>query len=142
MFVAAFYYVERHHDLEQFGPGDKIPDLKADQPKEGSNMRSPPQPPLTARLTCVGAVETLDPETFKAGMTELARDLIIKEQQIEYLVSTLPGLLNSERDQLQMMRDLEEELMAAEAQRLEAVKERDEVLAKVDRLLMTTTRPD
>lgn len=33
-FIATFYYIERHHDLETFGPNDKIPDLK-DQPKEG-----------------------------------------------------------------------------------------------------------
>lgn len=36
MFIAGLYYVERHHDLEQFGSNDKIPDLKADQPKEGT----------------------------------------------------------------------------------------------------------
>ncbi|KAL2021969.1 hypothetical protein VTK56DRAFT_6388 [Thermocarpiscus australiensis] len=120
MFIAAFYYVERHHDLKPFGPGDKIPDLKADQPKE---------------------VETLDPETFKAGQLELARDLITKEQQIEYLVSTLPGLDNSEREQMRMIQDLEEEIAAAEAQRLEAVKERDELLGKLDMLLRTIERP-
>jgi mediator of RNA polymerase II transcription subunit 21 len=120
MFVAAFYYIERHHDLKSFGPHDKIPDLKADQPKE---------------------VETLDPETFHAGQLELARDLITKEQQIEYLVSTLPGLDNSERDQLQMIRDLEEEILAAEAQRMEAVKERDEVLGRLDGILGVGRRP-
>ncbi|GAB1318825.1 RNA polymerase II mediator complex subunit [Madurella fahalii] len=120
MFIAAFYYIERHHDLKTFGPGDKIPDLKAEQPKE---------------------VETLDPETFKAGQLEIARDLITKEQQIEYLISTLPGLDNSERDQLQMIRDLEEEIAAAEAQRLEAVKERDEVLKRLDGLVRGIERP-
>jgi hypothetical protein len=44
MFIAGLYYVERHHDLEQFTPTDKIPDLKADQPKEG------PSPPAPAPL--------------------------------------------------------------------------------------------
>jgi len=39
-FVACFYFLERHHDLEQFGPSDKIPDLKPEQPKEGK-----PRPP-------------------------------------------------------------------------------------------------
>ncbi|KAK4130744.1 CSE2-domain-containing protein [Trichocladium antarcticum] len=120
MFVAAFYYIERHHDLKSFGPNDKIPDLKADQPKE---------------------VETLDPETFHAGQLELARDLITKEQQIEYLVSTLPGLDNSERDQLQTILDLEEEIVAAEAQRMEAVRERDEVLRRLDGILGVGRRP-
>jgi hypothetical protein len=44
MFIAGFYYVERHHDLEQFGPNDKIPDLKADQPKEGACAFPSPPP--------------------------------------------------------------------------------------------------
>jgi mediator of RNA polymerase II transcription subunit 21 len=46
MFIAGLYYVERHHDLEQFNPSDKIPDLKADQPKEGALF-----PPSTTATT-------------------------------------------------------------------------------------------
>jgi mediator of RNA polymerase II transcription subunit 21 len=68
-------------------------------------------------------------------MVELARDLILKEQQMEYLISNLPGLDNSKREQEQLIRDLEEELKVAEAQRLEAVKEKQEVLAKLNQVL-------
>jgi len=118
-FIATYFYVERHHDLETFGPSDKIPDLKPDQPKE---------------------VETIPPEEFQAGQLELARDLIIKEQHIEYLISSLPGLDNSEADQEQSVKDLEEELRVAEAQRLEAVKEMDEVLVKLDQVLRSIRR--
>ncbi|KAK0643512.1 mediator complex, subunit Med21 [Cercophora newfieldiana] len=118
-FIATFYFLERHHDLEQFGPNDKIPDLKPEQPKE---------------------VETLDPQTFQQGQLELARDLILKEQQIEFLISSLPGLDNSERDQHQSIKELEEELSSAEAQRLEAAKEKEEVLAKIDALLKSIRR--
>lgn len=50
MFIAGFYYVERHHDLEQFNPNDKIPDLKADQPREGSPLL-PPTTQLKPKLT-------------------------------------------------------------------------------------------
>lgn len=85
-------------------------------------------------------VETLPAEVFQAGQLELARDLIVKEQQIEYLISSLPGLENSERDQEKMIRDLEEELKVAEAQRLEAIKEKDDVLAKLDQVLRTIRR--
>ncbi|KAK2067588.1 hypothetical protein P8C59_001314 [Phyllachora maydis] len=113
-FVAAFHYLERHHDLELLGPNDKIPDLKQDQQKE---------------------VEPVSPEQFQAGQLELARDLIVKEQQIEYLISSLPGLDNSERDQELTIGELEEELKTAESQRLEAVKEKDEVMAKLDHVL-------
>ncbi|KAK1825717.1 putative mediator of rna polymerase [Podospora conica] len=113
-FIACFYYLERRHDLEPFGPNDKIPDLKPEQPKE---------------------VDSLPPDVFQAGMVELARDLILKEQQMEYLISNLPGLDNSEREQEQLIKDLEEELKVAEAQRLEAVKEKQEVLAKLNQVL-------
>ncbi|KAK1755759.1 putative mediator of rna polymerase [Echria macrotheca] len=118
-FIACFYFLERHHDLEPFGPSDKIPDLKPEQQKE---------------------VDSLPPEVFQAGMLELARDLILKEQQIELLISSLPGLENNEQDQLKMMRDLEEELKVAEAQRLEAIKEKEEVLAKLDQVLRMIRR--
>lgn len=73
-------------------------------------------------------------------MVELARDLILKEQQMEYLISNLPGLDNSEREQEQLIRDLEEELKAAEAQRLEAVKEKQEVLGKLNQVLRGVRR--
>lgn len=85
-------------------------------------------------------VETVEPEKFKAAQLELARDLVTTEQQIEYLISSLPGLDNSERDQIQMIRDLEEEIAAAEQQRLEAVKEKDEVLKKLDSLINVIRR--
>ncbi|KAK4100853.1 CSE2-domain-containing protein [Parathielavia hyrcaniae] len=120
MFIAGLYYVERHHDLEQFTPADKIPDLKADQPKE---------------------VDTLDPQTFKDGQVEIARDLIYQAQRIEYLVSELPGLQNSERDQLRTIQGLEEEIAGLEAQRQEAVRERGDVFAQLDALVGSLQRP-
>lgn len=86
-------------------------------------------------------VEPLSPDEFKAGQLELARDLIIKEQQIEYLISSLPGLENSERDQEQSIKELEEELKVAEAQRLDAIKEKDEELAKLDQVIRGVRRP-
>ncbi len=86
-------------------------------------------------------VEPLSPDEFKAGQLELARDLIYKEQQIEYLISSLPGLDNSENDQERYIRELEEELKVAEAQREEAVKEKDDMLAKLDQVIRSIRRP-
>ena len=120
MFIAGLYYVERHHDLSPFNATDKIPDLKPDQPRE---------------------VEALDPQAFRDGQAEIARDLIVQAQRIEYLVSELPGLQNSERDQLRIIGGLEEEIAGLEGQRLEAVRERDEVFGQLDRLLRSVQRP-
>ncbi|KAL4920190.1 mediator complex, subunit Med21 [Aspergillus aurantiobrunneus] len=50
------------------------------------------------------------PRTFAARQRELARDLVIKEQQIEYLISVLPGIGSSEAEQEGRIRELEGEL--------------------------------
>lgn len=80
-------------------------------------------------------------DEFAAGLKELSRDLIIKEQQIEVLISNLPGLDNSERDQERNIKDLEEDLKAAEAQRQDALKERDQILAELDSVIRSVRRP-
>jgi mediator of RNA polymerase II transcription subunit 21 len=71
----------------------------------------------------------------------LAQDLILKEQQIEYLISVLPGLENSEKDQEQTIRQLEEELKTAETLRKEAVKEKEAVLARLNDVIRSVKRP-
>ncbi|KAL4722806.1 RNA polymerase II mediator complex subunit [Fusarium chlamydosporum] len=109
-FVACLHYVNKRHDLETLGPGDKIREVK-DIPKE---------------------VDSLPPDEFRAGMVELSQDLIVKEQQIEVLISSLPGLDNSETDQERYIKELEEDLKVAEAQRQEAIKEKDQILAELD----------
>lgn len=86
-------------------------------------------------------MEPADPEEFRAGLLELSRDLIVKEQQIEVLISTLPGLDTSEADQEKNVRELEEELKIAEVQRQEAIKEKDQILVKLDEVIRNLRRP-
>lgn len=89
-------------------------------------------------------ITIVDPKpegVFLAGQRELARDLIIKEQQIEYLVSQLPGLENSEKDQEQRIRQLEKELKEAEEERKAAVKEKEVVLGKLENVIRSVKRP-
>lgn len=86
-------------------------------------------------------VEPLSAQQFKDGQRELAQDLITKEQQIELLISTLPGLENSEEDQERTIKQLEEELKAQEAQRKQALKAREEVLGRLDGVIRSIKRP-
>ncbi|MCJ1229499.1 RNA polymerase II mediator complex subunit [Toensbergia leucococca] len=72
------------------------------------------------------------PRTFAAVQRELAQDLILKQRQIEYLIGVLPGLDSSERDQEERIRVLEGELRAAESERGEAVREKEEWLRVLD----------
>ncbi|KAL4910068.1 mediator complex, subunit Med21 [Aspergillus multicolor] len=63
------------------------------------------------------------PRTFAARQRELARDLVIKEQQIEYLISVLPGIGTSEQEQERRIRELEGELREVEEERERKVRE-------------------
>lgn len=87
------------------------------------------------------AVEPLPADDFRTGLTELSRDLITKEQQIEVLISMLPGLQNSEKDQERYIKELEDDLKSAESQRQEALKERDQILAELDDVIRSIRRP-
>ncbi|TVY87846.1 Mediator of RNA polymerase II transcription subunit [Lachnellula willkommii] len=123
-FVASLYYVHKHHDLKTLGASDKIREEKKDE----AAQREPDIEPVSA-------------DEFKAGQKELAQDLIMKEQQIELLISVLPGLDNSETDQERMIRQLEDELKVAEEKRREAVKEKEEVLARLEGVIRSVKRP-
>ncbi|SMQ54445.1 unnamed protein product [Zymoseptoria tritici ST99CH_3D1] len=79
--------------------------------------------------------------TFNAALRELAQDLILKEQQIEYIINSLPGIGNSEEDQERRMRELEAELRQVEEERAQKDVEREnmidllgEVIGKVKRV--------
>ncbi|EYE97804.1 med21 domain-containing protein [Aspergillus ruber CBS 135680] len=63
------------------------------------------------------------PSTFASRQRELARDLIIKEQQIEYLISVLPGIGSSEKEQEIRLKELEGELRTVEEERERKVRE-------------------
>ncbi|KAF4499752.1 mediator-RNA polymerase II transcription subunit 21 [Fusarium agapanthi] len=86
-------------------------------------------------------LDSLPPDEFRAGMVELSQDLIVKEQQIEVLISSLPGLDNSEMDQERYIKELEEDLKVAEAQRQEAIKEKDQILSELDSVIRSIRRP-
>lgn len=104
-------------------------------------------PPLTITSLCqnirviILPVTPYPAEVFKDGQRELAQDLILKEQQIEFLISSLPGLGNSEKDQEQVIKQLEEELKVAEEERKQAVKEKEVVLARLEEVIRSVKRP-
>ncbi|RYC66025.1 hypothetical protein CHU98_g195 [Xylaria longipes] len=133
-FIASINYINQHHSLETLGPRDQIvviPKQEADQ-QEDTQYADP---------TWLKTVDPHPQDVFRAALVELAQDLITKEQQIELLISILPGLDNSEQDQERNIRELEEELKVAEAQRQEAIKEREETLAKINAVIRSIRRP-
>ncbi|KAF4440573.1 mediator-RNA polymerase II transcription subunit 21 [Fusarium austroafricanum] len=135
-FVACLHYVNLRHDLEMLGPNDKIREVK-DAPKEGMFLFIS----VSSEVLTILRVDPLPPDEFRAGMVELSQDLVLKEQQIEVLISSLPGLDNSEMDQERYIKELEEDLKIAETQRQEAIKEKDQILSELDSVIRGIRRP-
>lgn len=80
------------------------------------------------------------PEIFQASLRELARDLIMKEQQIEYLIGVLPGIGTSEADQNLRIQALEKDLRGTELERQKAMQERDGMLNVLGQLAASCKR--
>lgn len=86
-------------------------------------------------------VEPYAAKDFEDGQRELAKDLIVREQQIELLISSLPGLENTTEEQQERMRKLEQELVAEEEKRRVAVSEKDVLLGKLEEVIRSIRRP-
>ncbi|RKF65982.1 Mediator of RNA polymerase II transcription subunit 21, partial [Erysiphe neolycopersici] len=86
-------------------------------------------------------VDSLPDDVFRAAQLELARDLIIKEQQIEALISVLPGLENSEKDQEDTLRQLDAELKGLESKRNQAFIEKQNLIKQLDEIITSIKRP-
>jgi len=79
-------------------------------------------------------------DTFNASLHELAKDLVLQEQQIEILINSLPGLGSSEASQQRRMRELEAELRIVEEERRKAEEEKEVMVAKLGNVLTRTQR--
>ncbi|KAF2154273.1 hypothetical protein K461DRAFT_292937 [Myriangium duriaei CBS 260.36] len=120
---ASLRYINTHHS---FASIQGQPDQHPNQKNEDG----------TTPVVQDGQIENLpdEPHVFQANLRELARDLVVKEQQIEYLIKVLPGINNSARDQNERIKQLEQELRDVEEERKQAAAERDEMLGMVEKL--------
>lgn len=87
-----------------------------------------------------------NPGTFDRTLHTLAQSLILKEQQIEYLIEHLPGIdpqtgqLYTQADQEDKMRALQSELTALEAERAEAEVEREKLVEGLGEMIVGIRR--
>ncbi|CAN6595778.1 mediator of RNA polymerase II transcription subunit 21 [Trichomonascus vanleenenianus] len=85
-------------------------------------------------------VESKDPEEFKRSLKELAKDVILKTQQVEHLVDSLPGVDSTEQDQLKKLQELEQGLRELEKEHQDALKEKERLLDRCDELILQVAR--
>ncbi|KAG0127034.1 hypothetical protein HOY82DRAFT_490984 [Tuber indicum] len=78
--------------------------------------------------------------TSPPSPVELARDLIFKSKQIEFLITSLPGIGVSEDEQQERLKNLETELKEAEEERCRAVQEREAAAEKLDAVIRRLRR--
>jgi mediator of RNA polymerase II transcription subunit 21 len=91
-------------------------------------QQEPPQP------------DKISPEQFNEDIKEFARDIVIKQQQVEALIANLPGLNVSEEQQIARMKQLEKELEGLEDERVQAVREKEVLVKKVEEKIMGVSR--
>ena len=96
-----------------------------------SQTQTQTQPQTQTRLLSTRPPRHDPAAAFTADLHELARDLIVKEQQIEMLIERLPGIGTSERAQRARMAVLERQLREIEEERARAVAEKERLLERV-----------
>lgn len=81
-------------------------------------------------------VPVVTDEERERTLEELAKDLVVKSQQIDYLIDSLPGIGSSEEHQMQQIEQLQKELEEYDQVTEEVIKEKDELLEHCDELIL------
>lgn len=121
-------------------PGQQRLDSYAEMNNKASGDTQTTTSQLTQAPSQPTNLSTVSPEQFQKDIKEFAEDIVLKQQQIEEVIASLPGLNVSEEQQIQRMKELEKELEGLEGERLEAVKEKELLLKKVEEKIMGVGR--
>ncbi|KAL5114646.1 RNA polymerase II mediator complex subunit [Pleosporales sp. CAS-2024a] len=110
---------------------DTFDEIKAKTTSTDNTQSTKPAQPTADKIS---------PEQFRQDIKEFATDIVIKQQQVEALIASLPGLNVSEEQQLARMKDLELEWEALEDERRQAVREKEMLLKRVEDKIMSVGR--
>ncbi|CAO3662507.1 unnamed protein product [Rhizopus microsporus] len=96
MFTNSIYYVHEKSSMAELNK-----DIPVSQPK----------------------IQADEPQVFKENMHELVSDLVKKAKEIDSLIEVLPGIQQTEEEQIAILKALEEENKLANQEYEDAVKE-------------------
>ncbi|KAI9695350.1 MAG: RNA polymerase II mediator complex subunit [Bogoriella megaspora] len=128
---ASLRYIQTHHAYLPI-PTQPSMNPHTSQPPEGSSTSNGH---AEAPTEDTGGLRPDPPQVFNAALKELAQDMVLKEQQIEYLIDVLPGIGRSEEEQRGRIRELEGRLKEVEGRRKEAVREREGLVERVEEVV-------
>ncbi|SCU98166.1 LADA_0H11012g1_1 [Lachancea dasiensis] len=112
-FCATLNYIDKNHDFEASEAGeDKMTD---------------PHATIASK------------EDFDNTIDELSTDLILKTRQITKLIDSLPGVDVSADEQMHRIEALQNQLVKMEDKKMEATKQKEELLRKVDSMIVDFT---
>lgn len=153
---AGLHYIEHHHPYADIlGQPSQAPlTVSASDPELVPDTKANETTALTNGNTATNSSNTQQPppkeedqpdepsdkphshEEFAASLRELAQGLVLKEQQIEYLIQSLPGIGSSEQDQERRIRELQEELRVVEKERREKEVVRENLVEGLGKVLV------
>lgn len=151
---AGLHYIEHHHPYADIPgqPSQAPPTVSASDPEPAPDTKANETTALTNGNTTATTSNTQEPpkqeekdepsdkphsrEEFTASLRELAQGLVLKEQQIEYLIQSLPGIGSSEQDQERRIKELQEELRVVEKERREKEVVRESLVEGLGKVLV------
>jgi mediator of RNA polymerase II transcription subunit 21 len=140
---ASITYIDTRHPYAIIeGQSDQNPFASADNNTQqaADAQATQQQQAENAQMKNNNEVPPDPPALFEERMKELSRDLVLKEQQIEVLIASLPGLGNSQDQQEKRIRELEEQLREVEEERVVAEKERSKLVELVEGRILGVRR--
>lgn len=151
---ASIRYIDTHHPYAQIeGQSDQSPATTAItqpqpltqttlpiHPSSNAISSDPAQPPPPPPAQTEAEIRFTSRAAFRPTLQELAQDLVLKEQQIEYLIDTLPGIGTSQLSQEARIRELEQELKEVSEERKKWVAVQEDLVKTVEGVIKGVRR--
>jgi len=145
-FFSTISYLSQRHPLVAPIPDPNDPYTNppsATAPPQTPNLDGTPAAPSSGLIPgpedtdrSVYPLRPAAPEVFASAQRELSDDLVTKAQQIEYLISRLPGIGRGEEQQAEEIRILVEKVREMEARRKEKRREMRECVRRLDAVVL------